>query len=244
MYTLHISNKNYSSNSLRVWMLMRQLDIEFNERLHLLGTKDEYYEQIGEFSPSGKYPCLISRHGLRSEKIWDAFAIIEYLAERHDGVWPQDASARAWARSIVAEQHAGFKELETVCSMSCGHKIKLHYLSPKLLVELRHILRVWNEGLRRFNGPYLMGKSFTAVDAYFAPMIFRIHTYGLEVDKVSMQYYKMALRHKFMQQWYQESLLETDRDVVRDTQLLVFGDVEKDSRLKEPLSLSVPNLDL
>lgn len=241
MYTLHISNKNYSPNSLRVWMLMRQLDIEFNERLHMLSERDEY-GRLEEISPTGKFPCLINHDTPNNEKIWDALAITEYLAERHDGVWPQEASARAWARSIVAEQHAGFRELETVCSMSCGHRVKLHYLSPKLLLELRRVLRVWNEGIKRFHGPFLMGKAFTAVDAFFAPMIFRIFTYGLAMDKVSTRYYKMMLRHKFMQQWYQEALLETDRDVLRDTQLLIFGDVEKDLRIKESMSLSVPNL--
>ena len=98
MYTLHIANKNYSSWSLRPWVLMRALDIPFRERLHHLGAASG--ETFTDFSPSGKVPCLVDGVTV----VWDSLAIAEYLAELHSGVWPQDAKSRAWARSAAAER--------------------------------------------------------------------------------------------------------------------------------------------
>src|SRR3954468_6208452 len=110
MYTLHIGNKNYSSWSLRPWVLMSVLGIPFEERLHVFGPGFKAKSTIG--SPSGKVPCL--NDGPRI--VWDSLAIAEYLAERHPGVWPEDADARAWGRCATAEMHSAFRALRSGCS--------------------------------------------------------------------------------------------------------------------------------
>src|ERR1700748_212059 len=120
MYTLHIANKNYSSWSLRSWVLMRELGIAFNERLTVFdGAGNAAFRS---FSPTGKVPCLTDG----DITVWDSLAIAEYLAERHPGVWPSAPAARAWARSAAAEMHSGFGELRNRCSMTCGLRVKLH----------------------------------------------------------------------------------------------------------------------
>ncbi len=116
MYTLHIGNKNYSSWSLRPWALMVVLGIPFEEKLHVFGAG---FTAKAAGSPSGKVPCLV--HDGRA--VWDSLAIVEYLAERHPGVWPKDEGARAWARSAAAEMHSGYFALRNHCSMTVGVRI-------------------------------------------------------------------------------------------------------------------------
>src|SRR5579863_6709733 len=110
MYTLHITNKNYSSWSLRPWVLMRECGIAFDERLTPL---DDAAGNVAfrRFSPTGKVPCLVDG----DITVWDSLAITEYLAERHSGIWPRDPRARAWARSAAAEMHSGFTALRSTC---------------------------------------------------------------------------------------------------------------------------------
>src|SRR4051812_47345829 len=119
MYTLHIGNKNYSSWSLRPWVLLSELGIPFTEKLHVFGA-DFAARSIGR-SPSGKVPVLHDGDTV----VWDSLAIAEYVAERHPGVWPADAKARAWARSTAAEMHSGFATLRDICTMNCGVRIAL-----------------------------------------------------------------------------------------------------------------------
>src|SRR5690242_8008577 len=130
MYTLHIGNKNYSSWSLRPWVLMSELGLPFTERLHVFGPGFKAKSSGG--SPTGKVPCL--HDGTRV--VWDSLAIAEYLADRHPGVWPTDADARAWARCAAAEMHSGFAALRNTCSMNCGIRMKLHRQPEPLVKEL------------------------------------------------------------------------------------------------------------
>ena len=120
MYTLHIGNKNYSSWSLRPWVLLAELGIPFHERLHVFGPGFTAKSEGG--SPTGKVPCLNDGDRI----IWDSLAIAEYVAERRPGVWPKDDDARAWARSASAEMHSSFGALREICSMNCGVRIQLH----------------------------------------------------------------------------------------------------------------------
>src|ERR1019366_3006427 len=121
MYELYIANKNYSSWSLRPWVLLRELNIPFVEHLVPFGDASGWnaYRKI---SPSGKVPCLIDGQTV----VWDSLGIAEYLAERHDTVWPTNGQARAWARCAAAEMHSGFNELRNRCSMSCGVRLRLN----------------------------------------------------------------------------------------------------------------------
>jgi glutathione S-transferase len=229
MYTLYIGNKNYSSWSLRTWILMKQLGIAFDERLVPFGEPG--FPAFASFSPSSKVPCL--HEG--GDRIWDTLAIAEYLAERHAGVWPTDPNARAWARCAAAEMHSGFPVLRDNCSMSCGIRIELNAVSPRLQAELDRIDALWTEGLRRFGGPFLAGATFTAVDAFFCPMAFRFLTYGLELPPPAGDYVKRLLALDGMRQWYAEALRETWRDVPHEDDVPRVGRLYRDLRTGRPL---------
>src|SRR5690606_8524787 len=127
------------------------------------------------FSPSGKVPCLVDGETV----VWDSLAIVEYLAEKHEGVWPSDARARAWARCASAEMHSGFTALRTHCSMTCGQRIRLHEYPDALKRDVDRLCELWRSGLESFGGPFLAGRRFSAVDAYFAPVAFRVQSYEL-----------------------------------------------------------------
>jgi len=144
MYTLYIANKNYSSWSLRPWLLLRELGIPFEEKL-VRFTSDSNWETFRMFSPSGQVPTL---HDGRTV-VWDSLAITEYLAERHKGVWPEDNTARAWARCAAAEMHSGFTVLRTRCSNSCGVRVELREIPSELQRDIGRINELWNEGLDR-----------------------------------------------------------------------------------------------
>jgi glutathione S-transferase len=225
VYELFITNKNYSSWSLRPWLLMRELRIPFTERLMPL-HEGSMWAAFRAFSPSGRVPCLHDG----GEVIWDSLAIAEYLAERHEGVWPRDAAARAWARCAAAEMHAGFSVLRTRCSMSCGVRVRLHEQPEALVREVERIAELWNEGLARFGGPFLAGNAFGAVDAFFAPVAFRVQTYGLELAGPARAYASRVLDLAGMRQWYAEALAEPWRDGPHDAEILAVGTVLEDLR--------------
>ena len=128
--------------------------------------------------------------------MWDSLAIAEYLAERHDGVWPRATAARAWARSAAAEMHSGFGTLRNECSMSVGMRIRLHRISPGLQSDLARLAALWTEGLERHGGALLGGDRFTAVDAFFAPVATRVQTYGLPLPQVAADYVQRLLRSR------------------------------------------------
>ena len=207
MYELYIGNKNYSSWSLRPWLLMRALAIPFTEHVVPFdpGTS---WTKFRAFSPSGKVPCLVDDGTVA----WDSMGIAEYLAEKHAGVWPADTAARAWARCAAAEMHAGFGALRQHCSMNCGLRVRLDAIAPALQRDLDRIDELWSEGLRRFGGPFLAGTTFTAVDAFFAPVAFRVRTYGLLLSGAAAGYARELLALPPMRQWDDEALVEPWRD--------------------------------
>lgn len=225
MYDLYIANKNYSSWSLRPWVLLRELAIPFIE--HPLFFEDApgwvAYRRI---SPTGKVPCLVDGETV----VWDSLAITEYLAERHSGVWPADGAARTWARSAAAEMHSGFAELRNRCSMSCGVRIRLHDFPAALAADTHRLGVLWNDGLRRFGGPFLGGFAFTAVDAFFAPVAFRIQTYGLDLDESARAYASRLLQLQSMQDWYAAGIGETVRDTAHEREISSMGRLLQDFR--------------
>jgi glutathione S-transferase len=225
VYELYIANKNYSSWSLRAWVLMRELEIAFTEHLLRFGDVGSW-EDFRKFSPSSKVPCLVDGETI----VWDSIAISEYLAERHTGVWPAASDARAWARSAAAEMHSGFIELRNRCSMSCGLRGRLKEMPPALERDIARIGALWNDGLRRFGGPYLAGGAFTAVDAFFAPVAFRLQTYGLRVDSAAAAYAARLLALKSMREWYAAGLQEKFRDEPHEIEILQMCSVLEDLR--------------
>jgi glutathione S-transferase len=225
MYELYIANKNYSSWSLRPWVLMRELKIAFAERLIPFGSAAQWHH-FRRISPSGKVPCLVDGPTV----VWDSLAIAEYLAERHAGVWPADSNARAWARSASAEMHSGFGELRSRCSMSCGVRVRLKDIPATLEGDLARLGALWSDGLRRFGGPFLAGKSFAAVDAFFAPVAFRIQTYGIALDPTAAGYAQRLLGLQSMSDWYAEALKERFRDAPHEDEMAHMGTVVEDLR--------------
>jgi glutathione S-transferase len=226
MYQLYIANKNYSSWSLRPWVLMRELGIAFEEKFHAF-TPGGSYAAFKAFSPTGKVPTLVDGKTV----VWDSLAIAEYLAERHDGVWPKDASARAWARSAAAEMHSGFATLRQHCSMNCGLRVKLHEMPDALAKDIARLSELWGEGLARHGGPFLAGKSFTNADAFYAPVAFRIQTYGLKLDPTAQAYAQRLLDLPAMRDWYKAALAETLRDE-HDEYTERYGTITQDLRAK------------
>jgi glutathione S-transferase len=225
MYELYIANKNYSSWSLRPWVLMRALAIAFDEKLmHFEPGSNR--ARFRRFAPNARVPCL---HDGRTV-VWDSLAIVEYLAERHDGVWPVDATARAWARCAAAEMHSGFGELRSRCSMNCGLRVQLHEMGDGLMADIARIDELWTEGQARYGGPYLAGARFTAVDAFFAPVVFRVQTYDLPLHPSARGYAKHMLGHAAMREWYEAGIAETWRDASHEDEVTAVGAVRADYR--------------
>ena len=225
MYTLYIGNKNYSSWSLRPWILMKARRIDFEEKLFQFDAGSSW-KTFRTFSPSGKVPCLVDGDIV----VWDSLAIAEYLAERHPGVWPADAKARAFARCTAAEMHSGFAALRTQCGMSCGIRVNLHRIDDALQRDLSRISELWNEGLQRFGGPFLVGKEFTAADAFYAPVAFRIQTWSPPLDDTANAYAQRLLALPAMREWYENALAETWRDIPHEEEILQWGEIVEDLR--------------
>ena len=225
MFTLHIANKNYSSWSLRPWVLMRTLNIPFTEQIHPLSAGSSW-NSYRTFSPNGRVPCLQDGE----QTVWDSLAIVEYLAEVYPQVWPADKSARAWARSASAEMHSGFQTLRNTCGMSCGHRIQLKEISPTLQKDIARINELWNEGLQKFGGAFLAGEKFTAVDAFFAPVAFRCQTYGLSLTGAAQDYLTRLLNLDSMKEWYASGLAETWREPDHEQEILAAGTLLADLR--------------
>lgn len=225
MYELYIANKNYSSWSLRPWVLMRELGIAFEERLFPFAPGSNL-ERFRAFSPTGKVPCLHDG----ATVVWDSLAIAEYLAERHAGVWPSDARARAWARSAAAEMHSGFAALRQRASMSCGQRVRLRELPADLGADLARLDALWGEGLARFGGPFLAGPAFGAVDAFYAPVAFRVQTYGLPLAAPAAAYAARLLALPAMRDWYAAALAEPWRDEAHEAEVAAAGTILQDLR--------------
>lgn len=227
MYELFIANKNYSSWSLRPWLLMTELGLPFTERLHMF-ERGSSHEAFRLFSPTGKVPCLHAG----GQKMWDSLGIAEYLAERHEGVWPVNPEARAWARCAAAEIHSGFGVLREMCSMNCGVRVELNGTPPDLVAELDRLSELWLEGLARFGGPFLAGASFTAVDAFYAPVAFRVQTYGLRLPDLAEAYVARMLALPGMQAWYEAALNEAWREPAHEAACFKYGTLQVDHRVQ------------
>jgi glutathione S-transferase len=206
--TLVIGNKNYSSWSMRPWVLMRQLGIAFRE-VKLRFHSEEWARDIGRWSPSGLVPVL-----WRGEQaVWDTLAIAETLAEWHpgEGVWPRDPAARAFARSMSAEMHSGFRELRTAMPMNIRASLPGKGLTAGARADVARIEALWSEARRRFGagGPFLCG-AFCAVDAMFAPVVMRFATYGPPLSAESARYCEAVRGAPGVRAWIAEALEEKE----------------------------------
>jgi glutathione S-transferase len=206
MYTLYIGNKNYSSWSLRPWVLMKTAGIAFREEriaLYRPGSR----ERLLAVAPAGKVPCLHDG----ATVVWDSLAIAEYLAERHPGVWPADPVARAWARCASAEMHSGFAGLREELGMNVRLAMRKQP-SAQVASEIARILALWREGRSRFGrgGDFLCG-AFSAVDAFWCPVAFRFQSYGIALDGAAGAYQRALLALPAMREWAEDAARETER---------------------------------
>ena len=195
-FTLVIGNKNYSSWSLRAWLLLKQAGIDFEEIRVPLHKNDP---ALIQYSPSGKVPVLIDGE----VKVWESLAICEYLAERFPkaNLWPKDLKARAFARSISNEMHAGFMALRKNCPMNIREQIKKE-IPADVQSDIDRITSIWREARERFGvgGPFLFGH-FTVSDAMYAPVVTRFVTYGVKVDPISKGFMDAILSLPAMKEW-------------------------------------------
>lgn len=226
MPTLHIANKNYSSWSLRPWVLLRELEVPFEEVLMPFGAGSNR-DAFRKFSPSGKVPCLVDGKTV----VWDSLAITEYVAERHPGVWPDDPGARTFARCAAAEMHSGFAALREQCGMNCGIRVKLRRVDDSLQRDLSRLDELWNDGLQRFGGPFLAGGRFTAADAFYAPVAFRIQTYAPPLGAAANAYARRLLELPPMREWYASALAETWRHPGHEAEVARWGTITEDLRV-------------
>ena len=204
--TLVVGNKNYSSWSLRAWLAARQIGLEFDEVLVRL-SEPASKAALLEHSPAGKVPVL--KHGGRL--VWDSIAILEYLAEQRPqaGLWPAEDGARALARSVAAEMHAGFQALRSHMPMNLRASLPGRGRGPGVADDILRICRIWRDCREGFGaaGPFLFGH-FTAADAMYAPVATRFRTYAVELDPVCQAYADAVLALPACREWHAAALDE------------------------------------
>ncbi|MBQ0946057.1 glutathione S-transferase family protein [Ideonella sp. 4Y16] len=212
---LYIGNKNYSSWSMRPWVLARHFGIPFDEvmvRFDSFDPGSQFKQTLAGKSPTGKVPLLVDE----GFAVWDTLAIAEYLAERfpQHALWPRDARQRARARSLCAEMHSGFGALRSHCPMNIeaalpevGAQVLAEH--PAVAADLARITALWTEALQASGGPFLFG-DFSNADAYFAPVVARLRTYALPVPAAVRAYMDRVWASPGVAAWVADALAEQD----------------------------------
>ncbi|WP_426116426.1 glutathione S-transferase family protein [Massilia sp. PWRC2] len=214
--TLVIGNKNYSSWSMRPWLAMTAFGIAFNEVVIAL-DKPDTGARIAEYSGAGRVPVLVAG----DITIWDSLAICEYIAEQFPDLqlWPSDVAARAMARSVVAEMHAGFGGLRSAMSMNLRAHLPGRGRTDEAQGDIGRICEIWEECLSRFgHHDYLFG-AFSIADAFYAPVVMRFNTYGVSLAPALQAYCDRVTQHPAVARWISEALAETDRADGHDSEL-------------------------
>ncbi|MDX8515020.1 glutathione S-transferase family protein [Mesorhizobium captivum] len=205
-FTLYIGNKCFSSWSLRPWVAMRHLEIPFEESFVRLRTP-ETAANLAKVSPTGLVPVL--NHNSRI--VWETLAILEYLADLfpEKKLWPEDASARALARSVATEMHSGFREVRYGWPMNLRRPKAYKPLDAEGEAQRARIEAIWRQCREQYgkDGPFLFGH-FTAADAMYAPVVTRFDTYGGELAPVARAYVDTVLATPAMRHWYAEAAKE------------------------------------
>lgn len=206
--TLAIGNKNYSSWSLRPWLLLKHFNIPFDEIRIPLYEADST-EKLEALSPSGLVPALIHN----DITVWDSLAICEYVQELYPSMamWPREREARAIARSISCEMHSGFSALRSHMPMNCKKTFPGKGLNQESESDIRRIQQIWCECQSKYgkNGPLLFGE-FSIADAMFAPVVLRFNTYKVELDDNAKAYVSAMLALPSMKEWLSDACMETE----------------------------------
>ena len=211
---LIIGNKNYSSWSLRAWFFLKQFKVPFKEIRLPLRSK-QFHQEIKKYSPSGKVPAL--NHG--DIKIWDSLAICDYVSEfiLSGKGWPSDQANKAIARSICAEMHSGFFGIRNQLPMNC-RALKMNYtIDNNTTSEIQHIQHLWKQCLESQPvNSWLFGE-FSVADAMFVPIVFRFHTYQIQLEDRVQQYVQFVLENENIKDWLQKSRSEVE--VIDDSEI-------------------------
>jgi glutathione S-transferase len=204
---LVIGNKNYSSWSMRPWIALAAAGIPFDETLVPLNAPD-FKARVSTLSGTGKVPVLIDG----DVHVWESLAILEYVAEKFPDarLWPADTKARAHARAVANEMHAGFVPLRRHLPMNMWRPPMARELPADVAANVARIREMWGDCRARFGagGPFLFG-AFTAADAMYAPVVARFSTYKVEVDAVSAAYMEAVMALPAWRQWNEAALKET-----------------------------------
>lgn len=204
---LVIANKLYSSWSMRPWLVMRAIGLDFQETVIPLRQPDTP-ERIKAFSPSGKVPVLIDG----DVKVWESLAIISYLADKYPEkpIWPEGLVARAHAKSISMEMHGGFQALRQACPMNLGKRFAAPPMTDDLKAAIARVEEVWRETRAKFGagGPYLYGASFTAADAMFSPVATRLDSYSIPVAPDTRDYIDAIYANPHVRAWREAAFRE------------------------------------
>lgn len=200
---LVIGTRRYSSWSLRGWLMVHLAQLDVTEQVIALagggGT-----QAIKAVSPNALVPYL--EH--RGARVWESLAIAEYCAECKPGLWPEDRAARAHARSIAAEMHAGFRGLRMAMPMNLGRDFAGHGRNKDSLADIARIEAIWAEALGQYGGRFLMGAEFGLVDAMYAPIVARFLTWKPEITPRSQAYCEAVRAHPLVDRWYREAAQE------------------------------------
>jgi glutathione S-transferase len=199
---LVIGTKRYSSWSLRGWLLVRLAKLDVEEVVVPLAGGST--AAIKAISPNGMVPYL--EH--RGARMWESIAIAEYCAEIEPALWPADRAARAHARSIAAEMHAGFRGLRMAMPMNIGRTFPGRGRTPDALSDIARVEAIWAEAIAASGGPFLMGASFGAVDAMYAPVVTRFRTWQPDLSATSRAYCDAVRAHPLVDQWHREAAAE------------------------------------
>lgn len=202
-YTLIIGNKNYSSWSLRPWLLMKHLQLDFSEILVPLYQQDSK-QQLLSHSPAGLVPVLKTG----TATIWDSLAICEFLADRYAGCWPDDTDQRAQARAISCEMHSGFPQIRSKLPMNCRLRMTVTPESEALKLEIQRVLSIWQtQRQQHSSGDFLFG-DFSIADCMYAPVVLRFESYGIDVQPVHRDYMDAILALPALQEWAADGVEE------------------------------------
>jgi glutathione S-transferase len=214
--TLIIGNKNLSSWSMRPWVAAMAFGIPFTEIKVLLDQPDTA-NQIARYSHAGRVPVLLAGE----MTVWDSLAIIEYLAEQFPDkhMWPQDVAARALARSLVAEMHAGFSELRSNMPMNIQARLPGRGRTPGVQADIGRICEIWEDCLSRFGHHQFLFGAFSIADAFYAPVVMRFQTYGVTLAPALQAYCERVLAQPAVARWVSEAMLENDPTPLHDADL-------------------------
>ncbi len=215
MLKLYIGNKNYSSWSMRPWVLMQQAGIAFEEvklRFDSFSADSNFKQRLGKISPAGRVPVLLDGELV----VWDTLAIAEYLAETFPDkqLWPQDARARARARSVCAEMHSGFTALRGACGMNVEARLPevgalIWRDNSAVRADVARIVEMWQELLAEHGGPMLFGR-FSVADAFYAPVVMRLRCFALPVPADIAAYMQRVCALPGVAAWIEGALAEQD----------------------------------